>query len=75
MSLLLKKGQSQRQEEYSIPKQAHMTCTVTTGRVWKEALEEVRGLPVGLFCFLHLTKHSSKCSGVVAYGAFDFVCV
>ena len=20
-------------------------------------------------------KHSSKCSGVVAYGAFDFVCV
>lgn len=24
---------------------------------------------------INTQKHSSKCSGVVAYGAFDFVCV
>ena len=57
--------------------------------MWKKALEEFRGLPVGfvLFFFLlasldhtdtltiYTQKHSSKCSGVVAYGVFDFVCV
>lgn len=66
-----------------------MTCMVIMGRVWKKALEEFRGLPVGVFFFFFLLssldhtdtltintqKHSSKCSGVVAYGAFDFVCV
>ena len=59
--------------------------------MWKKALEEFKGLPVGfVFCFfffflssldhtdtltINTQKHSSKCSGVVAYGAFDFVCV
>lgn len=58
------------------------------GRVWKKALEEFRGLPVAFVSFvlfssldhtdtltINTQKHSSKCSGVVAYGAFDFVCV
>lgn len=75
-----------RQKECSVGSQIECTmCLVIKGgRVGKKAMEEGQGVLIGLFCFLCLTtliltintqKCSSKCSGVRAYGAFDFVCV